>query len=217
MRSARIGTLKNWSAWTLIAGGLICLGKVGVDAARAAVYQRQYHSALHEAAQSQPSVPAGAEASASLGQAIGWLEIPRIGVSGAVVHGDTDSLLETAIGHLPDTPLPWHGGNSALAGHRDTFFRPLRNVRLGDTVRLKTPAGYLEYRVRETFVVNADDVWVLDSTRAAMLTLITCDPLNFVGHAPRRFIVRAERIDAPQRVVGTPVAVMPVRYASGMQ
>ena len=122
-----------------------------------------------------------------------------MGVSAAVVHGDTDALLKNAIGHLPDTPLPWHGGNSALAAHRDTFFRPLRNVRPGDMVRLETPAGYLEYRVRETFIVNPDEVWVLDSTHAAMLTLITCYPFNFIGNAPRRFIVRAERIDAQQR------------------
>jgi sortase A len=190
---------KDWIAWALIAAGLISLSKVGLDAARAAAYQRQYQSALREAAQSQPSLAAAAAASPSLGQGIGWLEIPRIGVSAAVVHGDTDALLKNAIGHLPDTPLPWSGGNSVLAGHRDTFFRPLRAVRLGDLVRLKTPAEHLEYRVRETFIVDPEDVWVLESTPATMLTLITCYPFDFVGNAPRRFIVRAERIDVPQQ------------------
>ena len=80
----------------------------------------------------------------------------------------------------PDTPLPWNGGNSALASHRDTFFRPLRDVRLGDLVRLKTPAQHLEYRVRETFIVDPEDVWVLESTPATMLTLITCYPFDAV-------------------------------------
>jgi sortase A len=199
MRIVRDVPIKDWIAWTLIAGGLISLAKVGLDAARAAVYQRQYRSALHEAAQSQPSLVAGTAASPSPGQPIGWLEIPRIRVSAAVVHGDSEALLKTAIGHLPNTPLPWSGGNSALAGHRDTFFRPLRDVRLGDTVRLKTPAGQLEYRVRETFIVDPEDVWVLESTPAPMLTLITCFPFDFVGKAPRRFIVRAERTDAAQQ------------------
>ena len=179
----------------LLAGGVICLGRVGLDTARAAVYQRQYQRALREAAQSQPLVPAPV----LIGQAIGWLEIPRIGVSAAVVHGDSDALLKTAIGHLPDTPLPWREGNSALAAHRDTFFRPLRDVRPGDLVRFETPSGELNYRVTETFVVDPEDVWVLDSTGTAMLTLITCYPFNFVGEAPQRFIVRAERVGAPQR------------------
>ena len=195
MRTVRVAAFSKWSAWTLIAGGVICLGKVGLDTARAAVYQRQYQAALHEAAQSQPLVPAPV----SIGQAIGWLEIPRIGVSAAVVHGDSDALLKTAIGHLPDTPLPWREGNSALAAHRDTFFRPLRDVRPGDLVRFETPSGELNYRVTETFVVDPEDVWVLDSTGTAMLTLITCYPFNFVGEAPQRFIVRAERVGAPQR------------------
>ncbi len=182
----------------LLAGGVICLGRVGVDTARAAFYQRQYQRALREAVQSQP-LPARAAASVSLCEAIGWLEIPRIGISAAVVHGDSDALLKNAIGHLPDTPLPWRGGNSALAGHRDTFFRPLRDVRPGDLVRFETPSGELNYRVTETFVVDPEDVWVLDSTGTAMLTLITCYPFNFVGDAPQRFIVRAERVGPPQR------------------
>jgi sortase A len=199
MRIVRAATFKDWITWTLIAGGVSSLGKVGLDAARAAVYQRHYQRALHEAVQSQTSLVTNAAASPSLGQPIGWLEIPRIRVSAAVVHGDSDALLKTAIGHLPDTPLPSSGGNSALAGHRDTFFRALRDVRPGDMVRLKTPAGPLAYRVRETFIVDPEDVWVLESTPVTMLTLITCYPFDFIGNARRRFIVRAERIDVPQQ------------------
>jgi sortase A len=139
--------------------------------------------------------------SPAIGEPIGWLDIPRLRVSVAVVHGDADTFLKTAIGHLPDTPLPWSGGNTALAGHRDTFFGPLQDVRPADIVRLETPHGDFEYRVRETLIVDPEDVWVLDSTPAAMLTLITCYPFHYVGNAPRRFIVRAERIDARQRDV----------------
>jgi sortase A len=112
-----------------------------------------------------------------------------------VAEGDDDSTLSIAIGHLPDTPLPWEDGNSALAAHRDTFFRPLRDIRIGDELRLTTTVHeQLRYRVRETLVVGPEDVGVLDSTDSPSLTLITCYPFNFVGHAPQRFIVRAERM-----------------------
>jgi sortase A len=177
-----------------MAGGIICLGKVSLDAARAAVYQRQYQSALQDGAKSPPLLVASAALSASIGEPIGWLEIPRIGMSAGVVHGDSDALLKSGIGHLPDTPLPWSGGNTALAGHRDTFFRPLRHVRPDDIVHLKTRHGDFQYRVRETFIVDPEDVWVLGSTPATMLTLITCYPFDYIGNAPRRFIVRAERV-----------------------
>jgi sortase A len=111
-----------------------------------------------------------------------------------VAEGDDDSTLRIAIGHLPDTPLPWEDGNSALAAHRDTFFRPLRDIRIGDELRLTTAHEELRYRVRETLVVGPEDVRVLDSTDSPSLTLITCYPFNYVGHAPQRFIVRAEAI-----------------------
>jgi sortase A len=115
-------------------------------------------------------------------------------LSGVVVEGDDDSVLDRAIGHLPDTPLPWSTGNSALAADRDALFRPLRWVHLGDVLRLKTPHGDFDYVVRETAIVEPDDLWVLDPTPVSMLTLISCYPFNFIGNAPKRFIVRAERM-----------------------
>ena len=127
------------------------------------------------------------------GSLIGSLDIPRLGLSAVIAEGDDDATLKVAIGHLPDTPLPWHDGNSALAGHRDTFFRPLQHIRVGDELRVSTARGDFRYQVRETMVVGPNDVWVLDPTDRPMLTLITCYPFSYVGKAPRRFIVRAER------------------------
>ena len=135
-----------------------------------------------------------APASLAIGEPIGTLEIARVGLSGVVVEGDEDSVLDRAIGHLPDTPLPWHTGNSALAAHRDALFRPLKGVRLGDILRLRTPHGDFEYLVREILIVKPDALWVLDPTPVSMLTLISCWPFNYIGSAPERFIVRAERI-----------------------
>jgi sortase A len=110
-----------------------------------------------------------------------------------IAEGDDDATLKVAIGHLPDTPLPWHEGNSAFAGHRDTFFRPLQHIRVGDELRVSTVHGDFRYQVRQTKVVDPNDLWVLDPTDRPTLTLITCYPFNYVGKAHRRFIVRAER------------------------
>ena len=85
-------------------------------------------------------------------------EITRVGLKGVVIEGDSDAVLDRAIGHLPDTPLPWQEGNSALAAHRDTIFRPLEGVRLGDVLRLRTPHGDFDYRVTETLIVKPQDV-----------------------------------------------------------
>jgi sortase A len=130
------------------------------------------------------------------GEAIGTLDIPRIGVSAIVAHGDDAQTLDRAIGHLPDTPLPWApNGNSALAGHRDTFFRPLRRIRVGDEAIFRGSRGSaLRYRVTETLIVEPQDVWVLAPTDVATLTLITCYPFGYIGAAPQRFVVRAVRV-----------------------
>lgn len=121
------------------------------------------------------------------------LDIPRLKVSSVVMSGDGDDVLDVAVGHLPDTPKPWEPGNSALAAHRDGLFRPLRNIRVGDEVRVRSTEGELVYRVRETRVVTPDDLSVLAPTETQTLTLITCYPFNYVGNAPKRFIVHAER------------------------
>jgi sortase A len=110
------------------------------------------------------------------------------------MEGDDEQTLNVAVGHLPDTPLPWQEGNAALAGHRDTFFRPLRRLQDGDEIRLVTPRGTFRYRATRQVVVEPDELWVLDPSPTAALTLITCYPFDFVGPAPRRFVVHAERI-----------------------
>jgi sortase A len=101
------------------------------------------------------------------------------------------------VGHLPDTPLPWQPGNSALAGHRDGLFRPLKDIVAGDEVIFRTSRQTLRYRVTRTVIVEPDDVSVLKKKPHSQLTLITCYPFRYIGNAPKRFIVHAERADAP--------------------
>jgi sortase A len=189
-----IHTIRRWLARLLIAGGAAVLLWVGADLVLTTSSRRHYEAAL-ESMRRLPAtdVRRTGPASLAIGEPIGTLEIARVGLSGVVVEGDEDSVLDRAIGHLPDTPLPWHAGNSALAAHRDALFRPLKGVRLGDILRLRTPHGDFEYLVRDIQIVKPDALWVLDPTPVPMLTLISCWPFNYIGHAPERFIVRAER------------------------
>lgn len=125
---------------------------------------------------------------------IGRMEIPRLGLSVIVAEGVDNRTLRRAAGHIPGTALPGQPGNVGISAHRDTFFRPLRNIRQNDTITFTTLQGDYRYRVVSTKVVAADDVAVLDPGREEILTLVTCHPFYYVGPAPDRFIVRAERI-----------------------
>jgi sortase A len=183
-----------WIERVLLGTGSVCLVWWVVVSLQATRYQSQRRTALERM---RVAVPAVVDASAVLpaGSLIGSLDIPRLRLSAMIAQGDDDATLKVAIGHLPETPLPWHVGNSALAGHRDTFFRPLRHIRVGDEMRVSTPHGDFRYHVRETMIVGPNDIWILGPTDRPTLTLITCYPFSYVGKAPRRFIVKAERAD----------------------
>lgn len=128
------------------------------------------------------------------GGLIGRLDIPRLDISVIVIEGTGSTTLRRAVGHIRGTALPGHRGNIGISGHRDTFFRPLRNIRNNDVVTVTTLEGEYHYRVLSTKIVMPSDVAVLDSDGRETLTLVTCHPFYFVGAAPNRFIVRAERI-----------------------
>lgn len=125
---------------------------------------------------------------------IGRIEVPRLGLAVIVIEGSDQAVLRRAAGHVPGTALPGQPGNIAITGHRDTFFRPLRNISQGDLIRITTPKSQFSYRVTSISVVGADDARVLGAHGNEELTLITCFPFSFVGPAPRRFVVRAERV-----------------------
>ena len=135
------------------------------------------------------------EASGTLGR----IEIPRLRLSVMTREGADAATLRRAVGHVPSTALPGQPGNSAFAGHRDTFFRKLRDVRQGDEIVFTTPEGRHRYIVSELRVVDPSDVSVLEPTPGPMLTLVTCYPFNYIGSAPERFIVRAHLQEPPDR------------------
>jgi len=125
---------------------------------------------------------------------VGRIEIARLGLSVIVAEGISSKTLRRAAGHIPGTALPGEGSNVGIAGHRDTFFRPLEGIRVDDIIVLTTRAGEYRYRVVSSKVVSPNDVAVLDPTGSDVLTLVTCHPFYYVGSAPNRFIVRAARV-----------------------
>jgi sortase A len=127
------------------------------------------------------------------------LEAPAAGLSATVLEGSDDRTLRRAAGHIEYTPLPGEPGNVGIAGHRDTTFYPLRKLSAGDLLRLTTADRVLEYRVSHTRIVDPDAVDVLDPTPGPTLTLVTCYPFNFVGNAPKRFIVQAGLVSEKPR------------------
>ena len=115
-------------------------------------------------------------------------------MSVAFVEGADTPELRHAAGHISGTALPGENGNTGIAAHRDTFFRPLRNARPNDVIRLTTHDGEYRYQVVSTKIVSPEDVSVLESDGNDILTLVTCYPFYFIGAAPKRFVVRAERL-----------------------
>lgn len=123
------------------------------------------------------------------GALYGRVAIPRLSFSAIVFEGVTEGTLDKGVGHLQISGA----GNRhiALAGHRDTFFRSLRNIQVGDSIELSTPEGRNHYTVTSTAVVEPTDTEVIQPTPVPVVTLITCYPFSFLGAAPQRFIVRA--------------------------
>jgi sortase A len=223
----------GWIAWVLGLAGTAALAWTALQVEDAREYQQAAREALSRAAptsehgatipgvESAPSIdaaPFDRDASTSgrdvptrrrpatiSGAPLGALSIPRLRLSVVVLHGTDGLTLRRGVGHIETTAMPGQLGNVGIAGHRDTFFRPLRQVQLGDDVLLETPAGRLHYRVASFRVVGPSDVDVLDPTSDRTLTLVTCYPFSYFGSAPDRFVVRATRVDdAPEELAALP-------------
>ncbi len=207
----------RWSQYLLFVIGILALGYVGFVLLDARLYQadqsRQFQQELMDLKASivsnehlHASSISPAPANESLMRAeridiagvsrtpLGRIEISTIGLEAMILEGTDARTLRRAVGHIPGTPLPGQRGNVAITGHRDTFFRPLRNIRKDDEIRLTTLSGSYRYWVDSIKVVEPEDMEVLNNSDEAILTLVTCYPFYFVGPAPKRFIVRAHQI-----------------------
>jgi sortase A len=187
----------RWLERLMLVVAILSLGYYGYVSAEAYLYQAYEARELESILQGAPKSPAVAAAPVrqrtfAPGDTIGRLDIPRLGVSTIVRAGSDARTLRLAVGHIAGTAYPGEPGNVGLAGHRDTFFRKLRDIRPDDVIRVITPDGTFTYRVAHTTIVNPTDVWVLNPTAHPALTLVTCYPFSYIGSAPQRFIVRAE-------------------------
>ena len=192
---ARINPVLRWSRNVFLIIGLLALSYVGFALLDARLYQaeqaRRFDRALKETNLARAESPAIA---VSEGSTLGRIEIGAVGLTAMVLEGTDEGTLRRAVGHIRGTPLPGQRGNVALAGHRDTFFRGLRKIRVNDEITLTTLSGSYRYRVDSTKVVKPEETEVLEDDGDDILTLVTCYPFNFVGSAPSRFIVRAHRV-----------------------
>ena len=174
--------------------GIVCLALYGFVRVQAYVHQTELEQMLEleqnlARNEEPPHITADApkpKRTLREGDLFGRLEIPRLNMSVMVMEGVSDRTLRLGAGHIPGTPL-------GIAGHRDSFFRPLKDIRKGDTIKFATVDGTREYRVTSTDIVGPKDTFVLQGNSQDELTLVTCYPFYYVGSAPKRFIVQAEK------------------------
>jgi sortase A len=189
---------------SLIAG-VSCLSIFGYSYWASEQYQEQasveFDKSVREQAATAPHAPTARAASRVESRAVsadssslGRLEIPRLHLTTMVRQGVDAGALRLAVGHVPETAMPGQPGNVALAGHRDTLFRKLRDLQIQDEITFSTVGGTFRYKVTSMVIVEPDNTRVLDASGENTLTLITCYPFRYVGSAPRRFVVRARQI-----------------------
>jgi sortase A len=181
----------------LIAGGGVLLFLGGRDFVESRVGQseaaREFHRTTRAPARrpGSPGRPALPELRPHIGDTLAKLVIPRLDTELYVIEGDDKADLRRGPGHLPGTALPGADGNCIIAGHRDTHFRVLKDIKAGDDIVLETARGKYLYRVLTTRIVSPTNRDSLNPTADAVLNLITCYPFYYVGNAPKRFIVQA--------------------------
>jgi sortase A len=175
--------------------GSLALGYVGFTLLDARLYQASAKQSLQLQIQAEKEHSVtGHNPAVKEGDVVGRLDIPRLRMSVSVLQGTDAGILRRGAGHIAGTPLPGEAGNIAIAGHRDTFFRDLKDIQAKDEILLQTATGLFRFEVDWMKVVEPEDTTVLQPSEAeSTLTLVTCYPFYFVGPSPKRFVVRAHK------------------------
>jgi sortase A len=213
----------RWSAieYLFLILAIVSLGLYGYTYVERVVYQAYESRLFDRAAGSRGSVTSSNPETTPIGgvvqaahksvaapepafpsSVVGRLSVPRLRFSAMVREGIDRRTLRVAVGHIPSTALPGQAGNVGLAGHRDTFFRGLKDLRPRDEIQFSTPRGNFKYQVESLTVVDPDNVEVLAPSRENVLTMVTCYPFSYIGSAPKRFVVRAKQV-APEAAVAS--------------
>jgi len=184
-----------------LVAGTALLSYAGSVTARGWVWQER-HAGLFNGSPQAPTRPGvtrdpepTGRSTPRRGEALARLRVPRLGIDVAVAEGADPRTLSLGPGHIEGSALPGQPDNCIIAGHRDGPFRRLRSARPGDMVEIADTDGLKRYRIESVEVVGKGDTRVLAPSRAPVLTLVTCYPFNYLGHAPQRFIVHAALID----------------------
>jgi len=203
----RLLLLAERTTWAFGLVGLVWWGAFQIRLATSATHDVARFAALRSAAQagtpdqslwSPNRISAWRKAlSEPVAVPLAVLRIPKIRLEVAVLPGTDDRTLDRGVGYIEGTARPGTDGNVGIAGHRDGFFRGLKDIAPGDVIDVETTQGRDAYRVERTWVVDPEDVTVLDPTPVRALTLVTCYPFYYIGSAPRRFIVRAVLAGVP--------------------
>ncbi|HYK73913.1 MAG TPA: class D sortase [Pseudoneobacillus sp.] len=128
------------------------------------------------------------------GEVLGILQLPSLNEELPIVKGVSEDSLEKGVGHYDGTALPNEHDQVVLSGHRDTVFKRLGELKVGDELVVEMPNGSFSYVIEETFIVDANDLTVIRPTAPIeKLTLTTCYPFNYIGNAPKRYIINAVR------------------------
>jgi sortase A len=190
---------KKFLAWLLLAGGLLLLVSGSREFVESWLSQEdvaeQWELDMQARSDSRPKDPNQTprrRPQFQRGDFMARLTIPRLGADLYIVEGVGKKELRRGPGHMIGTGFPGEPDNTIVAGHRDTHFRVLKDIRAGDDIVVQFEGDYLVYRVRETKIVRPTNKDVLQPADEAKLTLITCYPFYFVGSAPKRFIVQAD-------------------------
>jgi sortase A len=178
----------------LLIGGVLAVSYVVVNLLTAKLFQqaagKSIDMQIHAQEQHNGNRPS---AVAKQGEILGRIEIPRLGMMVAIVEGTTSRTLRLGVGHIKGTALPGEPGNAGIAGHRDTYFRALKDIRVQDDIQIQTATGLSHYEVDRVQIVAPGDTGILAPSAGSDLTLVTCYPFHYIGAAPQRFVVHAHR------------------------
>jgi sortase A len=196
--------IKNLLSLLLLAGGscFLYLGAREYFDSRAGQFEaaREFERPVPDTPQTRAAAQSPTTSlTVQRGDTLAKLRIPRLDAELYVIEGDSPRELRRGPGHLAGTALPGENGNCIIAGHRDTHFRVLKDIREGDDIVLQTDRGQFLYRVKRTEVVSPENTSALRPTMGPALNLITCYPFFYVGSAPKRFIVEAHLAGSVQR------------------
>lgn len=201
MKGGSVLLLAGAGILVLIGGGFLYKGfsAIAETEMKTAESLQQAYETIEKKSDDIPSteleeIPAFGE-----GETIGVLELPTIKGELPIIEGTDEDELERGVGHYSSTVLPGQEDQILLSGHRDTVFRRLGDVQIGDLVHVVMPYGEYTYEIKKSYIVDANDTTVIRSTAPdEVLTISTCYPFSFIGDAPQRYILEADLVKITQ-------------------